>query len=182
MKSFIVDFKMDSELNSVSQNSPFFTHAEFRFELLLVRVTDSPLIVKTPEHTLFSLSHSTLLYFFNFGTSRAPLHLPHRAACPQDLFFWAQQAGESCKCIGSRPRELLLTAATWGSANLTICRTPSRLAPSSLQRKGATSFLLCRLSSNLLHSKNSFVQLWSPNLLLQLPAPSLQRLVMLNWA
>ena len=45
MKSFIVDFKMDSELNSLSQNSPS-SHlgAKFRFELLLVSVTDPPLI------------------------------------------------------------------------------------------------------------------------------------------
>ena len=32
MKLFIVDFKMDSELNSMSQNSPFFTH-EFKIQL-----------------------------------------------------------------------------------------------------------------------------------------------------
>ena len=41
MKQFIVDFKMESKLNSVSQNSPVFTpRYRFSFELLLVRVTD----------------------------------------------------------------------------------------------------------------------------------------------
>ena len=41
MKSFILDIKMDSELNSVSQNFPVFTlRCKFNFELQWVRMTD----------------------------------------------------------------------------------------------------------------------------------------------
>ena len=153
MKSFIVDFKMDSELNSVSQNSPFFT-PRCRIQVwATIGQGDRPpadQVVKTPEHSMFSLSLNAL-YSFNFGSSRAPLHLPHGAACLLDPFFWAQQAVESCKLHWQQAQRTSPHCSDTRSCQSEDLRNTKQVSTEllSLQSKGATSFLLCRLSSNL---------------------------------
>ena len=167
--------------------------AKLRFELLLVRVTDPPAdqVVKNVLLSLFSLSLSLdALYFLSFRSSRAPLHLPPTGLPAFKIFTSGpNQLWRAASCIGSKPKELLTAAQrTPHCSDKRSCqsedlRNTKQVSTGllSLQRKGATSFLLCRLSSNLAQH-NSIVQHWNPNLLLQPPAPFLQRLVMLNWA
>ena len=177
---------MDSELNSVSQNSPFFT------PMCKVQVwatigqgdrTPTDQVVKIPEHSLFSLSHSTPSTPSTSDLQGLLSTSPHGAACFQDLFFWVQKAVESCKLHWQQAQRTSPHCSTQGPANLRIWGTPSRLAPSCYPYKGKEHPVSSSADFHqTLHSKNSFIQHWSPNFLLQPPAPSLQRLVMLNWA
>ena len=92
VKLLIVDFKMDSELNSVSQNSQSSHLRAFSFKLQLVRLSDTPLTGQ---------SKLQLLLF---------LHLsPHRTACPQVLFFCIMlglTVAESCQWHFQQAKEL----------------------------------------------------------------------------
>ena len=140
MKLFFLDFKMDSELNSVSQNSPVFTpRCKFSFEPLLVRVTDPP-------------SNQTVIQLFPLCPlfSTTPLHLsPYRAACPQALFSWillGLTAAESCKLHFQQ--ELLLTAVTRGPASI-----PDQLAPAAATQSLPADFTIWGPQSKLAPSR-----------------------------
>ena len=121
--------------------------AKFKFELVLVRVTEPPLT------SLFSLSHTT-------PSTSSTLDL-------QALLSTSPTRG----CLPSR--SLLLGPTSYGGM----------LAPSCFPCKGKEQPVSsCADFHQTLHSKNSFVQHLNPSLPLQPPAPSLQRLVTLNWA
>ena len=153
MKSCIVDFKIDSELNSVSQNSPFVT-PRWKIQVwATISQGDPPPQSGSQNPSAFIVPSLSLnaLYSFNFGSSRAPLRLPHRAACPQDLFFWAQQVVESYKLHCQQAQRTSPHCSDTRSCQSedvwNIKHVSTKLL--SLQMKGATSFLLCRLSSTL---------------------------------
>ena len=76
---------------------------------------------------------------------------PHGAACLQDPFFWAQQAVESCKLHWQQAQRTSPHCSDTRSCQSEDLRNTKQVSTEllSLQRKGATSFLLCRLSSNL---------------------------------
>ena len=94
--------------------------AEFRFELLLVRVTGPPL-----------LSHSTPTTSSTLDLQRAPLHLPPRGCLPsRSLLLGPTSCGELQAALAAGPKDCSSTAATQGPTNLRIWGTPSRLAPS----------------------------------------------------
>ena len=159
--------------------------AEFRFVLPLVRVTDPPAgqVVKTKEHSLFALFHSTPSTPSTLDLQGLLSTSPHGVACLQDPFFWAQQAVESCKLHWQQAQRTSPHCSDTRSCQSEDLRNTKQVSIEllSLQRKGATSFLLCWLSSNLAQQEQ-LVQPWSHNFLLQPPASSLQRLVTLNWA
>ena len=121
MKSFIVDFKMDSELNSVSQNSPFYTpRCRIQVWATIGQGDRPPAPLSLNTH-----------YFFNFGSSRAPLHLPPRGCLPsRSLLLGPTSCGELQAALAAGPKDCSSTAATQGPTNLRIWGTPCRLAPS----------------------------------------------------
>ena len=162
MRSFIVDFKLDSHLNSVSQNSPFFTPRCKIQVWATIGQGERPLITIVLSLTQRPLLHQ--LWIFKGSSPPPPTGLPAfeiPSSVPNKLW-------RAAHCIGSRHKELLLSAATQGPANLMIWGTPSGLAPSCYPCKG---------KERPTRSNNNFVQPWSPNLLLQPPAPSLQWLI-----
>ena len=121
MKLFIVDFKMDSELNSVPQNSPVFTpRRKFSFELLLVRGTEPPLTTQSklqrcPLFSLFSTSFLTgLPDLFLLGPIAAhpqfsldTCQLRYVSATPAELIgFTLVYVQTSTRCV-SVPSQLL---------------------------------------------------------------------------
>ena len=177
MKLFIVDFKMDFELSSVSQNSPF-SHlgAKFSFELLLVRVTDLPLtrwskLLHLPCSLCLTL-HLVLLQLPIFSCWEL-----------QAAFVAAQKPSPHCSDTRSCQYSRLVSTSSCDA------KFTSKLHNLSNTKQVITKLLSCKrkewpVSSSAdfhqtLHSKNSILH-WNPNLLLQRPAPFLQRLVMLN--
>ena len=131
MKSFIVDFKMDW-VNSVPQNSPFFT-PRCRIQVwATIGQGDrhsADQVVKSPEHTLFSLTQFPVLLqlrIFKGSSPPPPTGLPaFRIPSSGPNKLWRAASSEELRKTKQVSTELL-----------------------SLQRKGATSFLLCRLLSN----------------------------------
>ena len=115
MKSFIVDFKMDS------------------------------------EHSLFSLSHLTPSTPSTSDLQGLPSTSPHGAVCLQDLFFWAQQAVVNYKLHWQQAQRTSPHCSDMRSCLSEDLRNTKQVSIEllSLPRNGATSFLLCRLSSNL---------------------------------
>ena len=183
MKSCIVDFKIDSELNSVSQNSPFVT-PRWKIQVwATISQGDPPpnQVVKTPALSLFPLSHSTPSTHSTSALpgllSASPTGLPAlkiSSSGPNKLW-------RATSCIASRPKELLLTAATQDPANLRMCGTSSTLAPSCYPCKWKERPVSSSADFHQpWHSKNSIAQHRNPNILLQPPAPFLHRLV--TWA
>ena len=172
MKSFIVDFKMDSELNSVSQNSPFFTPRCKIQVWATIGQGDRPpadQVVRTTEPSLFSPSHWMPP---NLTAPMSDLQVLHSISTPRisrSLLLGPTSCGELQAAFPAGPKKRHEVLPIWGSEE----QVSTLLL--SLQRRGAT---LCRLSSNP-DSKNS-IQHWNPNLLLQPPAPFLQVLVTLN--
>lgn len=110
---FSVYFKIDSELNAVSQNSPVFT--PISFELLLVRVTDPPLTLAPAPTFVISLLLQLCPHWD--APQCSLLHIfPHRADCPQVLFLldYSGQLLRAASCTSSRPKDIFLAAATQG--------------------------------------------------------------------
>ena len=164
MKSFIVDFKMDSELNSMSQNSPFFT-PRCKIQIwAILSGWQNPHWSGSQNPRAFIVRSLTqrpllLLRIFKGSYPPPPTVLPAfkiPSSGPNKLW-------RTTSCIGSRPKELLLAAATWGPANLRIWGTPSRLAPSCYPCKGKEQPVSSSANFHqTLHSKNS-IQHWNPS-------------------
>ena len=154
MKSIIVDFKMNSALSSVSQNSPFLTPRCKIQVWATIGQSDRPpadQVVKTPEHSLFALSHSTPSTSSTLDLRGLLSTSPLRAACPQDLLFWAQQAVESCKLHWQQAQRTSPNCSDSRSRQSKDLRNTKQVSTEllSLLRKWVTSFLICQLSSNL---------------------------------
>ena len=138
----------------VSQNSPFFTpRCKIQVWATIGQGDGLPAdqIIKTQEHSLFALSHS-------MPSTPSPLDLqgllstfPHGVACLQDPFFRAQQAVESYKLHWQQAQRTSPHCGNTRSCKSEDVRNTKQVSTKllSLQRKGVTSFLLCRLSSNL---------------------------------
>ena len=93
-------FQMDSELNSMSQNSPFFAPRCKIQVWVTIGQGDRPptdQVVKTPAPYLFTLFHSRPSPSSASDLQGLLSTYPHGAACPQDLFFWDQQVVETYK-------------------------------------------------------------------------------------
>ena len=163
---------MDSELNSVSQNSSVFTpRCKFSCQFQLVRVSDASQTVKTPVASIVLFVHLS----------------PHRAACPQVLFFWMTPGlavAESCQLYFQQAKELLLTAVMQSPAS-----NPAQLAPAAdqltpqskkpeasqnraaiLAKERSDQFPPTAVFHQILPSKNSIVQHWNYNLFLLGPS------------
>ena len=100
------------------------------------------------------------MFLFSHSTPPTPSTLdlqgllstsPHGAACLQDPFFWAQQAVVSCKLHWQQAQRTSPHCSDTRSCQSEDLRNTKQVSTEllSLQRKGATSFLLCRLSSDL---------------------------------
>ena len=108
-------------------------------------------VVKTPEHSLFALSYSmpstpsTLDLQGLLSTSPTGLR-----ALKMCFSFWAQQAVENCKLHWQQAQRTSHCSNT-RSCQSEDLRNTKQVSTKllSLQRKGATSFLPCRISSNL---------------------------------
>ena len=102
MKSFILVFNMDAELNSVSQNSPFFTpRCKIKVWATIGQGDRPPAdqVVKTQEHSLFSLSHSTP----STPSQRTSPHCSDTRSCqPEDLRNSKQVSPELLSCQRKR--------------------------------------------------------------------------------
>ena len=123
MKSFIVDFKLDSELNSVSQNSPFLTPRCKMQVWATIGQADRPpadQVVKTPAPALFSFSHSTPSVPPTSDLQGLLSTFPTGLPAFKILSSGPNKPWIAASCIGSRPKELLHTAATQAPANLRI--------------------------------------------------------------
>ena len=160
--------------------------AEFRFEWATIGHGDRPpadQVVKSPEHSLFYLTHSTPSTPSTSDLQRLRSTSPHGAACLQDPLFWAQQAVESCKLPWQQAQRTSSHCSNMRSCQSEDLRNTKQVSTKllSLQRKGATTFLLCRLFIKPCTARTA-CSTWSLNFLLQPPAPSLPRLITLNWA
>ena len=156
---------MDSEVNSVSQNTPVFTPRCKIQGWATIDQGDRPPLIRWSKpqclHCSLSFTRRLLLlqlWIFKGSSPPPPVGLPAPKISSGPNKLW-----RTASCIGSRSKELLLTAATQGPANLRIWGKPSRLALSCYPCKGKEQPVSSSADFHqILHSKNSFVPTLEP--------------------